>query len=219
MSQQNLKQIKDLNGDAIKEIFVHAKDVAALHATLTSPRGNFFRKRLLQYLSGGLTQEEVEKLRQEFGVQETERHINRLLAYKLIESKEIHETAGYIRTPLGETAVNLIRELERKALGERAKKIFHAALGENSIQFFLKVYGSPKKPTGGDIIFTPLEIGQISRSLSLHRYIEGIAAIDKLDDAGLVSYLKDGNIHLNPKRSTAFYYYLKGLHSILKDLK
>jgi len=77
----------------------------------------------------------------------------------------------------------------------------------------LKIYGSDKLPAGKDIIYTPLEIGQISAFLP--RTVEGIAAVDKLDSAGLVSYLDDGNIHVNPRRSTAFYYYLKGLFQLL----
>ncbi|MCH8986913.1 hypothetical protein IIA94_01955, partial [Patescibacteria group bacterium] len=123
---------------------------------------------------------------------------------------------GYRRTELGERAINAIRELERKVGEERAKPIWEAALGKNSIRLFLKVYGSPKKSNDeGDIVFTPLEIGQISTFLP--RTIEGIAAIDKLDDAGLVSYLEDGNVHVNPRRSTAFYSYLKNLYSILQE--
>ena len=39
--------------------------------------------------------------------------------------------------------------------------------------------------------------------------------MDKLDDAGLVSYLDDGNIHVNPRRSTAFYAYLRKLYELI----
>ena len=37
----------------------------------------------------------------------------------------------------------------------------------------------------------------------------------KLDDAGLISYLDDGNVHVNPRRSTAFYHYLRNLYLLL----
>ena len=66
---------------------------------------------------------------------------------------------------------------------------------------------------GGAVVesyLTPLEIGQLIRSFS--RSVEGIAAIDMLDDAGLISYLEDGGVHVNPRRSTAFYHYLRNLH-------
>ena len=47
------------------------------------------------------------------------------------------------------------------------------------------------------------------------RSVEGISSMDKLDDAGLVSYMDDGNIHVNPRRSTAFYSYLRKLYRLL----
>lgn len=200
-------------GIAIREIFQDAQRVADLHATLTSPRGEFFRRRLLQLLAGGLAQEEVERLRKEFGLEESKRHLNKFLEHRLIVKEE---GGRYRRSELGERAVNTVREMERKVGEERAKPIWQAALGKNSISLFLKLYGSPKKPTQGmDIIYTPLEIGQIARFLP--RTIEGISATDKLDNAGLVSYMEDGNIHINPRRSTAFYSYLQGLYSILKE--
>ncbi len=43
--------------------------------------------------------------------------------------------------------------------------------------------------------------------------------MDKLDDAGLVSYMDDGNIHVNPRRSTAFYAYLRKLYQLLAKTK
>ena len=56
-------------------------------------------------------------------------------------------------------------------------------------------------------------MGQLIRLFA--RSVEGISAMDKLDDAGLVSYLDDGNIHVNLRRSTAFYAYLKSLYQVL----
>lgn len=43
--------------------------------------------------------------------------------------------------------------------------------------------------------------------------------MDKLDGAGLVSYMDDGNIHVNPRRSTAFYAYLRKLYQLLAQAK
>ena len=61
-----------------------------------------------------------------------------------------------------------------------------------------------------EILYTSLEIGQLFRIFA--RSIEGVSAIDKLDDAGLTSYLEDGKVHVNPRRSTAFYHYLRNLY-------
>lgn len=203
-----------LEGDLIKGIARSAEQIADVHATLTSPRGDFFRRRLLHLLSGGgLPQEEIENLRKEFGLEESERHLNKFIGYHLIEPISVGGKAGYHRTRLGEQAINAVRELERRIGEERATKIFQSALGTNSIRLFVKVYGSPKEPQGEDIVFTPLEIGQLSTFLP--RTVEGIAAIDKLDAAGLVSYLDDGNVHVNPRRSGAFYYYLRRLYQLL----
>ena len=212
------KQMSDyeegLEGDLINGIGRSAEQIADLHATLTSRRGEFFRRRLLHLLSGGgLSQEEIENLRKEVRLEESERHLNKFITYHLIEPISVGGKAGYHRTRLGEQASNAVRELERKIGEERATKIFEAALGTNSIRLFLKVYGSRKEPKGEDIVFTPLEIGQLSTFLP--RTVEGIAAIDKLDAAGLVSYLDDGNVHVNPRRSGAFYSYLKHLYQLL----
>ena len=212
------KQMSDygegLERDLIKGIARSAEEIADLHATLTSARGKFFRRRLLHLLSGGgRSREEIENLRKELGLEESERHLNKFITYHLIEPISVEGQEGFHRTRLGEQAINAVRELERKIGEERAKKIFQAALGTNSIRLFLKVYGSPTEPKGEDIVFTPLEIGQLSTILP--RTVEGIAAIDKLDAAGLVSYLGDGNVHVNPRRSGAFYYYLKRLYQLL----
>ena len=217
MDAQHYKDhAQDLQGDIIKQLFVFAEQIADLHAVLTGPRGEFFRKKLLQYLSDGLTHDELEKLRKEFGLAETARHINQLLKYKLIKEAVVEKTEGYIRTSYGERTTNALRALEESIGDEKAQKIFFTALGKNSIRMFLKVYGLPKEPQDGDIIYTPLEIGQISAFLP--RTIEGVAAVDKLDDAGLVSYLDDGRIHVNPRRSVAFYQYLKELYALIFEL-
>ena len=208
---------QDLQGDVIKDIFKQAEKIADLHTTLTSPRGDYFRKKLMAKLAKPMEEKEVEQFCLNAGVREYKRHLHKLIKFGLVSKQEKDNATNiftYMRTYEGEEAVNIVRELERKLEMGRTKKILQAALGQNSIRLFLKVYGNPKssKP-GEDIIYTPLEIGQISTFLP--RTIEGISAIDKLDDAGLVSYIEEGNIHVNPRRSTAFYQYLKALHQLL----
>ena len=80
----------------------------------------------------------------------------------------------------------------------------------------LTIFGSNKEADllTREVTYTPLEIGQLIRGFV--RNVEGISSLDKLDDAGLVSYLEDGNIHVNPRRSTAFYAYLKKLYQLLE---
>lgn len=212
-AQINDVHIKDLQGKVIEQIFINAEHIAELHAVLTSSLGGPFRRKILQNLGEGKTVKQIEAFRKDNGHEEVTRHINQLLAFKLIEPLSQGKSTTYIRTPLGERAINYVRKLEGKIDPERANKIFQSALGKNSIRMFLKVYGLPKEPKDGDIVYTPLEIGQISTFLP--RSIEGVAAIDKLDDAGLVSYLEDGRIHINPRRSVAFYQYLKELYMLI----
>jgi len=214
MNSQQKNQTEDMQDDTIKLIFTHAEEVAGLHAALSSPRGEYFKRKLLNMLSQPASERDVEALAKMSGVREYKRHIHKLVKFGLVEQKNHTATSSYVyrRTYNGEEALNVIRELEGKFGPDRVKKLYEQSLGKNSIRLFLKIYGSPKELTGEDIIYTPLEMGQISSFLP--RTIEGIAAIDKLDDAGLVSYLEDGNIHVNPRRSTVFYHYLTGLYKL-----
>ena len=125
------------------------------------------------------------------------------------------EVTGYVRTDIGEAALNAVSELEREVGEERARAITEAPLGSDGIRLFLTIFGDNKEPdlTSREIIYTPLEIGQLIRSFA--RSVEALSAVDMLDDAGLVSYLEDGGIHVNPRRSTAFYHYLKNLYRLL----
>lgn len=204
-----------MQGTVIKDIYRQAEQIARLHATLTSPRGEFFRQKLLQLLADGLTAEEILQLTKEFGLEEYKRHINKFMDAGFIVIADLNGKEGYVRTALGEEAINGLRELERKIGLEKARAIYTASLGLNSLRLFLRVYG--RQGAGAsvdtDIVYTPLEIGQLSAFLP--RTIEGLAAIDKLDDAGLVSYLEDGNIHVNPRRCVAFYQYLKRLYGLI----
>ena len=52
---------------------------------LSSPRGQYLHRRLLHSLRGALTIEEIERLRKELGVEEYERHVNKLTKWGLIE--------------------------------------------------------------------------------------------------------------------------------------
>ena len=90
-------------------------------------------------------------------------------------------------------------------------------MGVNALRLFLTIFGNNKEPDvrTREVIYTALEIGQLMRVFA--RSLEGISSMDKLDDGGLVSYLDDGNIHVNPRRSTAFYAYLKKLFQLLVE--
>ena len=205
-----------LAGVTIKETFQNIEAVAELHAVLSSPRGHFLHRHLLHALRGGLTHDEIERLRQEHGVEESDRHINKLAWWGLIKPvEEAGETTGYVRTELGGKGLNAVREMERKIGEERATNISQAALGVNALRLFLTIFGNNKEVDirSREVIYTPLEIGQLMRLFT--RSLEGISSMDKLDDAGLVSYLDDGNIHVNPRRSTAFYAYLKHIYQLL----
>ena len=204
------------DGTMIQKVLEHVVEVAELHAVLTSPRHQYLRRRLLQSLRSPMTIDEIEGLRREFGAQEYERHINKFLRWGFVEPVGPGEDgAGYVRTSLGEEGINTVRELERKVGEERARSIAEAHLGSNAIKLFLTIFGNPKELdlTTREILYTPLEIGQLIRVFS--RSVEGVSSIDKLDDAGLISYLEDGNVHVNPRRSTAFYHYLRNLYSLL----
>ena len=209
-----------LAGVAIKDIYQRVEAVAELHAVLSSPRGHYLHRRLLHALRGGLTNDEIEVLRKEHGVEESDRHINKLAKWGLIEPvKSTGEVTGFVRTVLGEEALNIVRELERNIGEERARTICEAALGANDLRLFIAIFGNDKEPdfASREVMFTPLEIGQLMRLFA--RGVEGMSSLDKLDDAGLVSYLDDGNIHVNPRRSTAFYAYLRKQYELLLKSK
>ena len=75
---QIFENFPTLAGVTIKVIFQNIEAVAELHAVLSSPRGDFLLRRLLHALRGGLTNDEIERLRQEHGVEESDRHIHKL---------------------------------------------------------------------------------------------------------------------------------------------
>lgn len=220
------KITEELEGKVIKEIFKQAEEVAEFHATLTSKRGENFRRRLLQALAVKLNPEQIEELRKEVSIRESARHINKLLEFGLIEvvgeeeEKELlgyQENKEYVRTKLGEAALNALRELERRLGKKEAIKIYDASLGHNAIRFFLRIYGQKRELDlkEMEIKYTSTEIGRLS--LFLRRGIEKTAAIGKLGDAQLLSYREeDGNFYFPPIKARDFYQYLKALYQIIQ---
>ena len=206
-------------GQVIKKILQQVDDVARFHAVLTSPRREYWRRRFLHALKTPLSFDQLERLRKQAGVEEYQRHLKKLvkcgMARPVLSDGEI---TGYVRTQIGEAALNAVSELEREIGEERARAITEAPLGSDGIKLFLTIFGDNKEPdfTTREIVYTPLEIGQLIRSFS--RSVEAFSTIDMLDDAGLVSYLDDGGIHVNPRRSTAFYHYLKNLYLLLSEV-
>ena len=207
----------ELVGKTIKDIFKGAEQTAELYACLTSPRGDNFRLRLLQAMEIPLDEAAIERLRVEAGVNEYHRHLNRLMRFGLVRKQEIDGSRLYIRTALGEPAVNAVREFERRVGTEGAQAVYSAALGPNSIRLFLRVYGDRREAEWDrlQITYTPVEIGRLC--LFLPRTIDGISAIDKLSEAGLLVYQDDNRVHVQPLKGRSFYQYLHELYEIITD--
>ena len=89
-----------------------------------------------------------------------------------------------------------------------ARAIYSASLGPNSIRLFLKIYGDRREDDWEQlrVRYAPVEIGQLS--LFLPRVIEGVSAIDKLNEANLLVYRDNYYIHMQPKKARSFYQYL-----------
>ncbi len=206
----------DLQGNLIKKIFVKAGEIADLHAAITSSRGDRFRARLLHALESEVDRAEVQRIAEDAGLREYRRHLNKLAKFGLIQVESAPEGEKVVRTQRGEQAVNALRALERRFGIEEARSLYDASLGTNSIRLFLRIY-SCERGVDWDKLkarFTAAEIGRLS--LFLPRSIEGISAIDKLNEAGLVAYEDDGFIYMRPKRARGFYQYLGSLLEILK---
>jgi len=207
--------VQSLEGRRIKEIFKKSEIVAALHTTLSSKRGDYFRKRLLHRLGEGGDPNLFESLRNEAGIQEYERHIHKLLKFELIECVPQEGKKVYIRTPYGEKSVNALRGLERDIGSVEARRIYEASLGSYSIQLFLRVYADPREADFATrkIKYNPREVGQLTYFLP--RSVDGLSAVDKLNEAGLLSYEEDGNIYAPAIILRGFYKYLTKLYEIL----
>ena len=202
-------------GQLIKEVYKNADDIAELHACLTSPRGDNFRFRLLQALETPMRESEVERLRIESGVNEYHRHLNRILSAGLAHVDETGGEGRFIRTELGETAVNSVRSFARRVGEQVAHVVFAAALGRNSIRFFLRIYDDKREPDWDNlqIRYTAAEIGRLS--LFLPRTIDGISAIDKLNEADLLTYRDDNHVYVQASRARSWYQYLKELNGLV----
>ena len=203
-----------LAGKTIKEIFKNDEGIAELHACLISPRGDNFRLRLLQAMEIPLDEAVIEQLRIQSGINESRRHLNRLLKFGLIQVGEIDGKKRWTRTSLAENAINALREFERRVGKEATQAVYSASLGPNSIRFFLRIYGDKGETRGADlqVRYTPAEIGRMS--LFLPRAIEGVSAIDKLNEADLLVYRDDNYIYMQPIKAHSFYQYLQELYEI-----
>ena len=206
----------DLAGKTIKEVFHRTEQISDLHSCITSPRGDYFRLRLLQELEAPTDESAIEKERLESGIQEYQRHLHKLIRLGLISQSDSGGKTMFTRTGLGERAVNAVRELESSIGDEDARKIYAAALGPNSLRLFLRIYGN--KPEEGqehaEARYTPVEIGRLS--LFLPRAIDGVSAVDRLSEAKLVVYCDDGYIYMRPVRARGFYRYLRELYEIAR---
>ena len=205
----------DLVGNTIKDIFNNAEQTAELHAGLTSPRGDNFRLRLLQSMELPLSESAIESIRVDSGVNECHRHLHRLLRFRLVRDQQTDGTRLYIRTILGETAVNAVRQFERRVGADVAQTVYLAALGPNSIRLFLRVYCDRREAEWDrlQLTYSALEIGRLC--LFLPRTIDGISAIDKLNEAGLLVYQDDGRTHMHPSKARSFYQYLQEIYAIV----
>ena len=204
-----------LTGQQIKAVFSEAAEIAAMHACVTSPRGDYFRLKLLQAMEVPLDDGTIEQLRIKAELHEHHRHVHLMIDLGLVKVDEVDGQERYARTDEGEHAINLVRNLERRVGRDEAVAIYGASLGTNSIRLFLKVYGDQREADWKNltITFTPAEIGRMS--LFLPRVIEGVSAIDKLNQAGLLAYRDDDHIHMNPSLARGFYQYLRELNSVV----
>ena len=205
----------ELAGETIKDVFKNAEPVADLHACLTSSRGSNFRLRLLQALEVPLESDTIERLRIDAGINEYHRHLNMLLKFDLVCVQEIDGNKHYLRSELSERAVNGLRALGRRIGREEVDAIYAASLGPNSLRLFLRIYGDRREPDWDirQIRYTAAEIGRLS--LFLPRTIEGISAIDKLNEADVLVYQDDNEVHMQPAKARALYLYFLELYSIV----
>ena len=119
-----------------------------------------------------------------------------------------------VKTATGERAINAVREFERRSGKEAAESVYAASLGPNSIRLFLRIYGDRKEADWEQmrIRYTPAEVGRLS--LFVPRVIEGVSAVDKLNEAGLLVYRDDDHIYMQPTQARGFYQYLRELYAI-----
>lgn len=206
----------ELEGVQIKKIYEEANLVMDLHTTLTSARGNYFRRTLLHNLSSGVSKDELKLLSEESNLEEYVRHLNKLMKFKLVRAPSDGDDK-YIRTELGERSVNAIRGLERGIGENMAKKIFEASLGPISLRAFLRIYGQKKdfEFTLKEGKYSVLEVAKLFAFI--RRGIDRVSAMDKLDDAGLFEFRDDEFIYFEPRKAREFYRYLCVLYSVIEE--
>lgn len=200
----------------LKRVSEQAPRIAELHAVLTSPRGDFFRTRMLQEAHVRLDHRDLERLRDEGKLTEYQRHIHKLQQFKLLQVEQDEDGSHYHRTSLGEQAINGLRDLERRLGQQATARIYDAALGVNSIRLFLRLYQTDREASfpGGEIVFKPSEIGKIC--LFLPRTIEGYAAVDKLNEAGILTYRDDNFMVFSAAKARGIYQYLLALLDLIE---
>ena len=145
-------------------MFHRAEEISCLHSCLTSPRGDYFRLRMLQAMEALVEEAEIEKVQVESGVQEHIRHLNKLLKAGLISAQGFDGETKYTQTELGERAVNALLEFQRSFGEEESRSAYSAALDPNPIRLFLRIYGNePKQPQEHlDVRYTPAEVERMS---------------------------------------------------------
>lgn len=199
----------------IRTLLRRCKELANVHAIITSPRGDFYRFRLLQTLEVEMSLEDLIAQKENEPVEEVVRHLTMLQEHSLVaETVTIGKTV-YKRTTNGERAVNAFRALARRLGEEGSSKIVHAEFGVNTISFFLRAYSSQKeidirKPV---IEFTLFEIADMLRLTP--RTVEGAAVLDKLANGEILVYPNGGNAQMNPHKARALFQYLDDLHGVL----
>lgn len=206
--------IEKIRVERIKQIYKRADEIAALHNVLTSNRGNYFHLKLLHSIEEFMDFSQINKLRKNARLRESHFHLDKLLAFNLLEIVQEQDEEKYQRTELGKMSINSIRTFESQIGKKAAKEIYKANLGPESIRLFLRIFCQEKEIDfiEKEIKFTAPEIVEFSSFLP--RSKERIAAIDKLIDAALLTY-DDDLIYLGPAKISSFYKYLLVLNEII----
>ena len=204
-----------LAGRLIKDIFDSAERVAELHSCLTSPRGSNFRLRLLQAMEVPLDEQAIERLRVEAAINEYHRHLNRLLRLRLVSLQEADGARQYGRSESGESAVNALREFERRVGAEAAQAVYSAALGPNSIRLFLRIYGNQKEADWDrmQITYTPAEVGRLSLFLPPHHRRPVCHRTSSTRPTSWPTGTT-ARSHMQPSKARSFYQYLQHVHRL-----
>lgn len=199
----------------IRALDRRAAKLANLHTIISSPRGEFFRFRLLQILEVEKSMAELIELKKKEPIKELGRHLQMLQETFLIAETITDGKRTFKRTTKGEAAINAIRALGRRVGEETFSSILHANFDANCIRLFLRAYGykkelNIKKP---HIEFTPYEVGKIA--MFLDQNVLETSVIDKLNSAGILEYIDDGMIRMNSQKAQAIFQYWVDLYRII----